>query len=94
MGVIKLNGLDGVVFKANRPKATQKQIDFILDLQDQASDYLTTKDCEYVDSLTKDISKLTLEDAKKLISFLQDRLPDPYDDWGSYEQTESDWFWK
>lgn len=89
-----MNGLDGVVFKANRPKATQRQIDFILDLQDQASDYLSIKDWEYVDSLTKDISKLTLEDAKKLIGFLQDRLPDPYEDWGSYEQTESDWFWK
>lgn len=83
-----MNGLDGVVFKANRPKATQRQIDFILDLQDQASDYLTTKDCEYVDSLTKDISKLTLEDAKKLIGFLQDRLPDPYDDWGTYYDYE------
>lgn len=88
-----MNGLDGVVFKANKPKATQKQIDFILDLQDQAEDYLSIKDWEYVDSLTKDLSKLTLEDAKKLIAFLQDKLPDPYDDWG-VELAESDWFWK
>lgn len=83
-----MDDLNNITFKASRPKATKPQIDYIMDLIDQAQDYFTTKDCEYVDSLTKDLSKLTMDDARVLISFLLDKLPDPYEDWGTYYDYE------